>query len=207
MAPENYHFCLEKTIDDEQLPPSNLQPPNLASGPSSLALHKSKFWRTGTKLRVKFIGGGGSKFVRERVTYYAQQWETYANIDFRFVTDDDPDAEIWVSFVADGNSWSFIGTDNLRIPKNEPTMNFGWFNDQTSEQEFSRTTIHEFGHALGCVHEYQSPKANIDWDLPKLYEYFVASGWDKNKVDSQTVNRLMTNQVEATLLDINSCCG
>jgi hypothetical protein len=203
MAVPDTHLCLEKTLDDEQLPPSNLQQPEFGSGPLSLALHKSKFWRTGTKLRVKF-SGGGSKFVRERVAYYAQQWEPYANIDFRFVADDDPDAEIRVSFTPDGNSWSYVGTDNLRIQKDKPTMNFGWFNDQTAENEFSRTTIHEFGHALGCVHEHQSPKANIDWDLDKLYARFAAQGWDKAKVDAQIVNRLTTAQAEATLFDINS---
>lgn len=63
-------------------------------------------------------------------------------------------------------------------------MNFGWFNDQTSDEEFSRTVIHEFGHAIGCVHEQSSPAANIQWNKQAVYEYYWKNdGWDQAKVD------------------------
>lgn len=64
-------------------------------------------------------------------------------------------------------------------------MNFGWFNDQTADDEFSRVVIHEFGHAIGCIHEQASPVANIPWNKPVVYEYYLKNdGWNQAQVDS-----------------------
>ncbi len=54
-------------------------------------------------------------------------------------------------------------------------MNFGWFDDSTPDNEFSRTVIHEFGHALGCVHEHSSPAATIPWNRDAVYAYYLAT--------------------------------
>ncbi|KAH8165642.1 hypothetical protein CIB48_g2597 [Xylaria polymorpha] len=41
-----------------------------------------------------------------------------------------------------------------------------------------------FGHALGCVHEHQSPIQGIRWDEQKVYEYDAREmGWDSDTVD------------------------
>jgi len=65
-------------------------------------------------------------------------------------------------------------------------MNFGWFDDSTPDNEFSRTVIHEFGHALGCVHEHSSPAATISWNRDAVYAYYLATqGWKKADVDIQ----------------------
>jgi len=39
----------------------------------------------------------------------------------------------------------------------EPTMNYGWLKDDTDDVEYRRVVIHEFGHALGAIHEHQNP--------------------------------------------------
>lgn len=93
------------------------------------------------------------------------------------------DSDIRISFNS-GGSWSYIGTGAKTISQSEATMNFGWFDDQTADDEFSRTVIHEFGHAIGCIHEQSSPVANIQWNKPVVYEYYQrTNGWDKAKVD------------------------
>lgn len=63
-------------------------------------------------------------------------------------------------------------------------MNFGWFDDNTADYEVARTVYREFGHALGCVHEHQSPIQGIRWDEQKVYEYDAREmGWDSDTVD------------------------
>src|SRR5262249_11970086 len=48
-----------------------------------------------------------------------------------------------------------------------------------------RSVLHEFGHALGLLHEHQSPAAKCgdEFDWPKIYSYADKNwGWDKEKV-------------------------
>lgn len=52
-------------------------------------------------------------------------------------------------------------------------MNYGWLYPDTPDQEYSRVVLHEFGHALGAIHEHQHPEAAIPWDKPKVYEYYA----------------------------------
>ena len=43
---------------------------------------------------------------------------------------------------------------------------------------------HEFGHALGFIHEQASPIANIQWNKPVVYEYYQrVYGWSQASVD------------------------
>ena len=50
-------------------------------------------------------------------------------------------------------------------------MNFGWFHDNSLENDFSATVTHEFGHAIGLIHEYRSPAGYIPWNKPAVYAY------------------------------------
>lgn len=198
---ERTRICVElrPPDHDSKLPPSNLVPPALGSGPSELAMDKSAYWRPGTQLHVRFLSG--SAFVRDKVKYFAQTWEHHANIDFVF--DDSPTAQIRISFVQGGGSWSYLGRHNLQIPSDEPTMNFGWFDDNTTDEEFSRTATHEFGHALGCIHEHMSPAAPIPWDKPRVYEYFMGppNHWTKKQVDENLFKKYEASRAYYTTFD------
>jgi serralysin len=62
-------------------------------------------------------------------------------------------------------SWSAVGSTCLHIADPaQPTMNFGWLTPASTPTELRRVVLHEFGHALGLVHEHQSPAGGIDWD-------------------------------------------
>jgi hypothetical protein len=64
-------------------------------------------------------------------------------------------------------------------------MNYGWFTDTTDDEEFRRTIVHEFGHAIGCIHEQASTVASIPWNKPVVYDYYLkVNGWSATQVDS-----------------------
>jgi hypothetical protein len=147
-----------------------------------LAIWRDKKWANGKVIRVRFLEG--TQFLMDKVKENALIWTRFANLDFEFVNHGD--AEIRISFQQGNGSWSYIGVDCLSITnQKEPTMNFGWFDLHTPAHEFSRTVLHEFGHAIGCIHEHQSPAANIPWDRPTVYNYYAASqGWTQAEVDN-----------------------
>ena len=94
------------------------------------------------------------------------------------------DSDIRIAFTAGIGSWSALGTGAKSIPQSEPTMNFGWFDDNSTDEDFEITVVHEFGHALGCIHEQASPMADIPWNKLVVYEYYLRTyGWDQAKVD------------------------
>ncbi|KAI0184598.1 hypothetical protein EV127DRAFT_485962 [Xylaria flabelliformis] len=146
---------------DMAVPPAGGVLPAQGSGPPRIGLFVRKMWRPGRTLRSK-----------------------YASISFEFVNS--LPADIRITFAKDG-SWSYIGTDckdTRLVPANQATMNFGWFNDKTPELEFSRTTLHEFGHEIGCIHKHSQPKAKIQWNKPVVLAFYKRQGWNAQKVES-----------------------
>lgn len=175
------HVCLDKTINIEN-----------EGSKSGKALLQDKLWENGSTLRVKFIDDFASDELRGRVMEQAKKWEQYANIKFEVVTSGDSD--IRISFVSGDGSWSYLGTDANYRSQDQATMNFGWFYDYTSDSEISRTTLHEFGHALGAIHEQNSPAADIQWDVEAVYEYYERTqGWSEAQVDNNLFNKYSGN--------------
>lgn len=189
--------CMERKLsDDQKIKAARLaimeNPENGNESANSgnienleMALEVGKKWRNGRILRVRFLDG--VPFVHEKVKNYANQWSRFANI--KFVFGNDSDAEVRISFKHEGY-WSYVGTDNLTIAKNEATMNFEGFNEQTEESEFSRVVLHEFGHLIGVSHEQSSPAANIPWDIPAVYEHYRVRGWSKQDVDHNVLAKM-----------------
>ena len=144
-------------------------------------MERMKLWENGRKLRVRFLDGLPD--VKSRVADIAKEWEAVANLRLEFVTSGA--SEIRVSFAEKDFSWSAVGTDALTVRASEPTMNYGWLEPDTSLREYQRVVRHEFGHALGMIHEHQNPAAlgKIPWDKPKVYAYYAQQGWTKEDVD------------------------
>lgn len=144
-----------------------------ANGPNN------KLWGNGSVIRVNFTGG--SAYVRSKIIQYAKSWENSANLTFNFVADNAA-ADIKIAVNNNNLAWSYIGTDSKSF---SPSMNYGWFNDNTSDEEFRRTVTHEFGHALGLNHEQSHPDANIPWNKEAVYAYYQGAPnyWDKAKID------------------------
>lgn len=111
-------------------------------------------------------------------------WHNQARI--RFVETNDPSESVCRITFNRGGSWSYIGTDNLVISDDRPTMQFGWLDRNSTYQEIRRVVLHETGHWFFLGHEQAHPEQDIPWDKPKVYEYYAATnGWSKEQVDSQ----------------------
>ncbi|MGI9029197.1 MAG: hypothetical protein ACR2HP_04315 [Ilumatobacteraceae bacterium] len=145
------------------------------------AVEKLRLWDNGRRLRVAFLDGDTT--VRQKVEAIAKEWEALTNVRLDFVTSGL--AEIRISFLDKGFSWSTVGTDALTVPRVRPTMNYGWLTPTTSTREYQRVVRHEFGHTLGMIHEHQNPAAEgkIPWDKPKVYAYYAQQGWSADDVD------------------------
>jgi len=164
---------------------------------------KGTKWANGKTLKVFFING--SDFLRGKVMTYARKWAQHANIHFA-VTENKANSDIRVGFKLNGDdgSWSKIGTDAKNYIGRQ-TMNFGWFNRQTDEREFSRVIVHEFGHAIGLGHEHLSPVANINWNKPVVYKYYIEEeGWTRQQVNQNIFNKYKERDVRNTRYDPKS---
>jgi len=194
--------AIEENPANSPIPTGSIVPGSLARHPLRLALETGNMWPTsGKKLRVRFLDGDPT--VQARIPEYAEAWSRYANITFDFGSD--PDAEIRIAF-EDSGSWSWIGTQCLSIAKSEPTMNFGWLTPDTGNEEYSRVVTHEFGHAIGCIHEHQNPVAGIPWNKAAVYKYYEGppNNWTKDEVDTNLFQLYSKTQTQYSAFDPTS---
>jgi hypothetical protein len=109
---------------------------------------------------------GTFSVVRAIKKIIVERIQPFINIPLIF-TDQIEDSHIRIEFNPNGGSMSSLGIDCLEKPKNKRTINYSWFD--------VGNVIHEFGHALGLIHEHQSPlEGGIkkdDWDQPQLINY------------------------------------
>lgn len=155
-------------------------------------------WRPGELVKVCFRSG--TQAARARVARYASEWMRYANIrlefgepgNYRTCAGDNSEA-IKIDFVDTGPKsgfWSALGTLSR---KEEHSLNLAYLGrDQLPidkqgrampEAESRRLILHEFGHALGLVHEHQSPAAQCgkEYYEEAVMAYGALRGWPKDQ--------------------------
>jgi hypothetical protein len=122
-----------------------------------------------------------------------ERFAPICDLIFKFTEDR---GDIHIGFNPDIGSSSLVGTDCKY--ESGITMNFAWID--------VGTIMHEFGHALGMIHEHQNPKGNlIEWDKDKVYLWAEnKQGWDKDKTDRNIIDRYSLDQLNASNFDPNS---
>lgn len=74
---------------------------------------------------------------------------------------------------------------------------------KNSEKEFNRIVLHEFGHALGFIHEHQNPEGNIKWNIPAVYKHYTSEPyyWKIEDINKNILEKYSSNQLNATKFD------
>lgn len=129
-----------------------------------------------------------AKFVQETVEKY---FGPLVNIKFEWDVDL-KNSDCRIMFVPERGSWSSLGTQSTDVPKNEPTMNLGWIDDDEDYDNivFKGTGIvvlHEFGHLLGMIHEHSRIDATFEWNKEVVYKQLGGppNNWSKQDCDEQ----------------------
>jgi hypothetical protein len=157
-------------------------------------------WDNGKTLKVRFLAG--SPAMKEKVKTYAKEWEQYANLQFDFV--EYGDADIRVNLDNKGGHNSIIGQLASGVPQEVKTMNFDT-TDFATYDAMHRTVLHEFGHAIGLLHEHYSPLAGIPWNKELVYKELAQSqGWDKMTVDVNLFQQYSLTYTHGTTYDRTS---
>ena len=85
-------------------------------------------------------------------------------------------------------------------------MNYGWLRDDTEDEEYQRVVLHEFGHALGCIHEHQQPKFNRKWNEAAVMKYFSGppNFWSEDDIRSNVLDKYSSKGIASTVFDSKS---
>jgi hypothetical protein len=170
---------------------------------NELCIWKKYMWDNGHRINVKFLNGGLD--IQQKIIRFAKEWETHANIEFNFINGNE-NADIRISLTPNFSSWSYIGKDCLNHSnQSEPTMNFGWFFSITPDDEIKRVTLHEFGHALGCIHEHQHPDGNIPWDSNVVRRIYTTTfHWTEEQVQRNIFDSFPPIELTRSVYDPDS---
>lgn len=201
-------ICVERTLSHDSFPDKKASMSMNQFNKSRAAFITSKLWNSGDTINIAFMEDGRNvrrtsveSIKMEGLPYdplqdtldklspidavktiVNERYKLFLNLNFNFI-EDLSNSDIRISFQPTG-AWSNIGTDCKHIPKNQATMNFGWLD--------VATVLHEFGHALGMIHEHQNPRGEpIQWNIPEVEAWASQppNNWDKTKTDHNIIDK------------------
>ncbi len=148
-------------------------------------------WEDGTILRVYFDDANSA--LRLKTLKVARIWCKYANIKF-VSTLNESQSDIRIAFEQEGGYQSAIGKESN---KGHNKYNISMYLQDlqfANELLFQRVVLHEFGHALGLLHELSNPDNDIVWNKKEAYKHFKNFyGWDVTEVQENVFKKADTS--------------
>jgi serralysin len=196
MAANERHFCMCITPDS-----LSAEDKRRLAGHRAALLKDAK-WNVGSVITVRFLEGAPE--LQQRVRKVAEEWTKLANLTLDFLPTGPTD--IRIAFKQGNGSWSYLGRICRQIPEPQPTMNYGWLTTTSAEDEVRRVVLHEFGHALGLIHEHQNPQNGIDWnpDAVKADLGGPPNNWNFATIEENIFKKYPKGGVIATDIDKES---
>ena len=178
-------------------------PPSDVSQLPAAAFLISTLWKPGQTVTIDFIDRRAEPWKKAWVEKVVTEMvQPYVNLNLKF-GNYGRRADIRITFRHQNSAYSRLGTQSTwyKGSKEQPeSMNLGWLDEPHSgtfrwkgrSYEFPGCTycskntngsviIHEFGHALGMVHEHQNPTGGIQWNEQAVLNYYdkrFKRGWE-----------------------------
>jgi hypothetical protein len=134
--------------------------------------------------------------IEDEVMKIASRWSDKILLKLSRSKDNDPSADIRVTFKGPGQYFSLIGTQSKQ--GTAPSMNLGFrpgSQDWTRPEERRRLVLHEFGHALGLHHEHKL--ASMGLKMAEVVNYYAPRlpGYTRSQIESQ-FTALSENEID-----------
>jgi serralysin len=197
MTVNEHHFCSCLTAGDLS------DEDKKALGGQKAALLLGAKWPVGGTITLRFLEGTAE--LQQRVRKVAEEWLKLANLEFAWRTQGPTDVRI--AFKQGRGSWSYLGTQCKRIAEPQPTMNYGWLTPTSNDDELRRVVLHEFGHALGLIHEHQNPKGGgIVWNRDAVIHDLQGppNNWDEATIENNMFKKYPEKEIAGTKPDATS---
>lgn len=159
-------------------------------------------WGLGETITIGFLDGDPD--LRDRVKQAAQAWVSAGMANLKFSFRDDASTSVRIAFQQGAGSWSYIGTDCRN--HGGATMNFGWLQPSSTDDDVRSVVLHEFGHMVGLIHEHQNPDHAIQWNRDAVIRDLSGppNNWDEATIQRNIFDVYKPQDVTGTALDPKS---
>lgn len=203
-------------------------PPSDVSKLPAAAFLVSTLWTPGQTITIDFIDSYAPAWKKAWVKkVVAEMVQPYVNLNLQFGNYGNQ-ADIRITFAHENSAYSRLGTQSTwyKGSSEQPeSMNLGWLDEPHSgsftwegvTHRFPGCTwcsantngsviIHEFGHALGMVHEHQNPEGGIEWNEQAVLNYFSGAPnyWDEAQIRYNVMDKYDSNLLNASQYDPKS---